>query len=152
MLTLNLPTFEHKIKQKEGRLFIWDRIRKKYIALQPEEWVRQHFINYLIEEKKVPASLISLEYGQNYNSLSKRCDIVVWDDNLKPILLVECKASHVAIDEDVYFQAVTYNSQLNVKYMVLTNGMAHQYFIRNENGFAIIEELPGYFEILTEIC
>jgi hypothetical protein len=148
MLSLNLPGYDYKIKQKEGRLFIWDRIRKKYISLQPEEWVRQHFINWLIEEKKVPVSLISLEYGQHYNSLSKRCDIVVWDANLKPLLLVECKASHIAIDEDVYFQAVTYNSKLNVKYMVLTNGLVHQYFTREDDHYKFIQELPGYGEMI----
>src|SRR6185437_1828530 len=78
MLSLNLPAYEHKIKKKEGKLFIWDRIRKKYIVLQPEEWVRQHFINFLIETKKVPVSHISLEQGHQYNSLAKRTDILVW--------------------------------------------------------------------------
>jgi hypothetical protein len=147
MLTLNLPAFVHKIKKKDDRLFIWDRIRKKYIVLQPEEWVRQHFIHYLIEVKKVPASLISLEYGQNYNTLSKRCDIVVWDADLKPLLLVECKASHVSIGEDVFFQASTYNTQLDVKFMVLTNGIVHHYFSKHISGFLVIDELPDYADM-----
>jgi hypothetical protein len=149
MLTLNLPAFGHKIKKKDGKLFIWDRIRKKYIVLQPEEWVRQHFINFLIEEKKVPASLISLEYGQNYNTLSKRCDIVVWDDNLKPLLLVECKASHIAIDDDVFFQAVTYHSQLGVRFLVLTNGIAHHFYSMNIHDFQLIENLPDFNEMIN---
>jgi hypothetical protein len=148
MLTLNLPAFDHKIKKKDGRLFIWDVIRKKYIVLQPEEWVRQHFIHFLIEEKKVPASLISLEFGQNYNSLSKRCDIVVWDADLKPLLLVECKASHIAINSDVFFQANTYNSLLGVKFVILTNGIVHHYSAKT-NWFDNIDGLPLYQEMLS---
>jgi hypothetical protein len=150
MLTLNLPAFGHKIKKKDGKLFIWDRIRKKYIVLQPEEWVRQHFINFLIEEKKVPASLISLEYGQNYNTLSKRCDIVVWDDNLKPLLLVECKASHIEISKNTFFQAATYNAQLDVRFIALTNGIAHHFYKMENTGYTNLEMLPDYSEMLIQ--
>lgn len=147
MLTLNLPAFAHKIKKKDGRLYIWDRIRKKYIVLQPEEWVRQHFINYLITVKQVPASLISLELGQKYNGLSKRCDIVVWDGAMQPLILVECKASHVGLSHEVRFQAGTYHSQLGAKYVVLTNGIVHHYF-ENGNWFEDIEGLPVYGEMM----
>ena len=144
MLQLNLPVFDYKIKKKDGRLCIWDSIRKKYIVLQPEEWVRQHFINYLVAHKNIPSSRISLEYGQQYNTLAKRCDIVVWDENLKPFLLVECKASHIEINESVFFQAATYNSSLDVKYMVLTNGMVHQYYMKEASGFIALGELPDF--------
>jgi hypothetical protein len=147
MLSLNLPAFEHKIKKKDGKLYIWDRIRRKYIMLQPEEWVRQHFVNYLIEEKKVPASLISLELGQQYNTLSKRCDIVVWDQEMKPLILIECKASHIPISKDTFFQATTYNTRLNVKYLILTNGIIHKYFIFEESGFFQLGQLPDFDEI-----
>lgn len=146
MLKLNLPSFEHKIKKKDGKLFIWDRIRKKYIVLQPEEWVRQHFVNYLIEEKKVPPAMISLELGQQYNTLSKRCDIVVWNNELKPVLLVECKASHIELSESTFFQAATYNSLLNVRFLVLTNGIEHYYYSNPESGFTMVSELPDYSE------
>ena len=149
MLLLNLPAYEHKIKKKEGKLFIWDRIRKKYVVLQPEEWVRQHFVNYLIEIKKVPVSHISLERGHEYNNLAKRTDILVWDNNLKPLLLVECKASHIEITDDVFFQAAAYYSQIGTKYVALTNGMAHLYFAKNKNGFVLIDDLPEYI-LLTK--
>jgi len=144
MLSLNLPPYEHKLKKKEGKLFIWDRIRKKYIVLQPEEWVRQHFVNWLIEIKKVPVSHISLEQEHQYNSLSKRTDILVWDAELKPLILVECKASHIEITDDAFFQAAAYHSQIGARYIILTNGLAHHYFVKKENGFVRIEELPEY--------
>ena len=144
MLSLNLPSYEHKLKKKEGKLFIWDRIRKKYIVLQPEEWVRQHFVNYLIEIKKVPVSHISLEQGHEYNNLAKRTDILVWDSELKPLILVECKASHIEITDDTFFQAAAYSSQVGARYVILTNGLAHHYFERKEAGFIRIEELPEY--------
>jgi len=148
MLELNLPSYEYKLKKRDGKLLIWDRIRKKYIVLQPEEWVRQHFVNYLIEIKNIPVSHISLEQGHQYNSLAKRTDILVYDNELKPLLLVECKASHIEINDDVLFQAVTYQSQIQVKYICLTNGLVHHYFEKRENGFVKIEELPEYNVII----
>ena len=144
MLSLNLPVFEYKLKKKEGKLFIWDRIRKKYIVLQPEEWVRQHFVNWLIEIKKVPVSHISLEQGHEYNNLAKRTDILVWDAELKPLLLVECKASHIEITYDTFAQAMTYLSTLKAKYVALSNGLTHIYFKNEKDGFQKIEELPDY--------
>jgi len=148
MLSLNLPVFEYKLKKKEGKLFIWDRIRKKYIVLQPEEWVRQHFVNYLIETKKVPVSHISLEQGHQYNNLAKRTDIIVWDAELKPLILVECKASHIEIKDDAFAQATAYLSQLKAKYVALSNGLTHIYFKNGKDGFQKIEELPDYEAIL----
>ncbi len=144
MLELNLPSYEYKLKKRDGKLLIWDRTRKKYIILQPEEWVRQHFVNYLIEIKNIPVSHISLEQGHQYNSLTKRTDILVYDNELKPLLLVECKASHIEINDDVLFQAVTYQSQIHVKYICLTNGLEHQYYQKKDSEFVRIEELPEY--------
>ena len=148
MLSLNLPPYEHKLKKKDDKLFIWDRIRKKYIVLQPEEWVRQHFVNYLIETKKVPVSHISLEQGHEYNNLAKRTDILVWDAELKPLILVECKASHIEITDDAFAQAAAYLSQIKAKYVALSNGLTHIYFKNGKDGFQKIEELPDYEAIL----
>lgn len=143
MLRLNLPEFQYKIKQKDGRLFIFDESRKKFVALTPEEWVRQHFLHFLLNEKKVPVSLISMEYGQKYNStLDKRCDILVWNNEMKPVLMVECKAPHVNLCDETAFQISCYNAELQVPQLAMTNGISHYYF-RKQDGieYKKVEEL-----------
>src|SRR5690606_41190461 len=97
MLKLNLPSFDYNLLKEEGKIWILDGIRKKYIVLTPEEWVRQHFIHYLINEKKYPRSLMRIEGGLRYNALQKRSDIVVYDVKGLPWLVVECKAPHEPI-------------------------------------------------------
>jgi hypothetical protein len=125
LLTLNLPPYKADIREKEGKLYIFDPIRMKSLRLSPEEWVRQHFVNFLIEYKKIPRTLISLELGQKYLELQKRCDIVVWDREKKPLLIVECKAPHIAIDKNTLFQAGVYNHVLKAARIILTNGLVH---------------------------
>jgi hypothetical protein len=148
VLELNLPAWDYKLTKLGGRLCIWDTCRKKYVALTPEEWVRQHFVNYLVTEKGCPASLIRIESSQTYNTRMKRADIVVYNSERKPVLLVECKASHHPVSESNLQQALTYNSKLNAPYLALTNGMEHRYAKFAENGFTSLESLPHFAEMV----
>jgi type I site-specific restriction endonuclease len=127
MYSLNLPAFDYKVKKVEGKLLIFDSIRKKYVPLLPEEWVRQHFLHYLLENKKYPKSLIKVEGGLHYNERQKRTDIVIFDRNGSPWMIVECKAPEVAISQNSVFQASVYNSTLRAQYITVTNGLTHHF-------------------------
>ena len=127
MTTLNLPSFEYKIKNAEGKLWIFDIIRKKYIVLLPEEWVRQHFIHYLIISGNYPKSLIRIEGGLKFNHLQKRSDIVVFNREGNPWMIVECKSPDISITERTLFQASVYNTSLRARYIAVTNGLKHYY-------------------------
>jgi hypothetical protein len=128
MHQLNLPSFDHQLKQEEGRIFIWDVIRKKHIVLTPEEWVRQHFIHYLISALNYPKTLIKIEGGLSFNRLQKRSDIVVFNREGNPWMVVECKAPDQPINESTVRQASVYNTTLKADYLVVTNGMKHFIF------------------------
>lgn len=125
MYDLNLPKFPFKLKKAEGKVWIFDGIRKKYIVLTPEEWVRQHFIQYLISVKKYPRSLIKVEGGLMYNELQKRSDIVVYDREGRPWLIVECKSPSLPVSPAVLAQVAVYNSTLKAAYICITNGLVH---------------------------
>src|ERR1035437_1139348 len=125
MKALNLPAYQFKLKQLGDRTQIFDKIRKKYVALTPEEWVRQNFLQYLIQEKKFPALLISVEAGLKYNQLQKRMDVLVYDKQGSPYLMVECKAPEVKITQVVFDQIARHNMVFKVKYLVVTNGLNH---------------------------
>jgi hypothetical protein len=122
---LNLPEYQLRTKTEKGKLHIFDNIRKKWLVLTPEEWVRQNFIAYLVQDKKYPASLISIEVKVEYNGKPQRSDIVIYDKQAKPLMVIECKAPEVAITQDTFYQAARYNSQLIAKYIVVTNGLNH---------------------------
>lgn len=125
MNALNLPAFACKIKQSGNKFWIFDFIRRKYLILTPEEWVRQHFIQYLVQHLHYPKGLIAPERGLTYNTLAKRTDICVYDTDGQIQLLVECKASSVKITEATVRQATTYNQNIRAKYIILTNGLEH---------------------------
>lgn len=120
---LNLPGFEHKITESEGKLLIFDVIRKRNIVLTPEEWVRQHVIHLLISHYGYSRSLFRVERGTTYNSLQKRTDIVVYNREGKPHLLVECKAPEITINQYVIEQASRYNKTINTPFLSVTNGL-----------------------------
>ncbi len=126
MLQLNLPPFEYQLRKEANRLQIFDIIRRKFLVLTPEEWVRQHFIHFLINQYQYPKSLIQVETGLKYNALQKRTDIVVYDREGKPFLVIECKAPNVKISEETFRQASAYNKILQAPYLAITNGMVHQ--------------------------
>jgi hypothetical protein len=125
MLKLNLPEFDVRIRKENDKFWIFDSIRKKEVVLTPEEWVRQHFINYLIHHLGYPKSLIRIEGGLKYNQLSKRADIVVFDRNGNPWMVIECKSSDQAITESTAMQASVYNHTFKAKYLAVTNGLKH---------------------------
>lgn len=146
MERLNLPTYSFNIKFKEQRKYIFDFIRKKYVLLTPEEWVRQNFLKYLVEEKKYPASLIVVEKEFKLNTLSKRSDVVVYNRLGQPFLIVECKATNVKMDQKVFDQIARYNMKLNVEYLVVTNGLEHyccKIDVENRN-YIFLKDVPEF--------
>src|SRR5690606_32582259 len=141
MVSLNLPPFEYKIRKAEGKLWIFDVIRKKYIVLVPEEWVRQHFVNYLLTNG-YPRSLIRIEGGLQYSQRLKRSDIVVYSRDGAPWMIVECKAPDIKLSENSVFQASVYNATLRARYLAVSNGLTRLYAeIDWEKGTAV--QLPG---------
>jgi len=124
---LNLPPISNELfKKSESDFLIYDIIRKKYLVLTPEEWVRQHFLHFLLANK-YPKNLISIEGATKYNQLKKRTDILIYDRAGKPFLLVECKAPTVKLNENVLKQVLTYNQNIKAPYIALTNGLTHLY-------------------------
>lgn len=123
MQQLNLPSYAYNVKETDGKIYIFDAIRKKYLVLTPEEWVRQHFINLLLNHYGYSKSLLRLEGGLSYNKLQRRTDIVVFDNDGTPFLLVECKAADVPINRAVVEQASRYNLTLRCPFLVVTNGI-----------------------------
>ena len=147
---LNLPSYPFKIKTQGERKQIFDVIRKKYVVLTPEEWVRQHVIRYLISEKAFPPSLIAVEAGLKYNKMQKRSDIVVYDKNGGAAMMVECKAPSVKITQDVFDQVARYNMTLKVRYLVVTNGINHFCCLMDYEAmsYSYLEEIPLYDQLV----
>ncbi|MCK5028701.1 MAG: type I restriction enzyme HsdR N-terminal domain-containing protein [Bacteroidales bacterium] len=146
MEKLNLPTYSFNIKLIEQRKYIFDFIRKKFVILTPEEWVRQNFLKYLVNEKKYPASLIFVEKEFKLNNLSKRSDAVVYNKTGSPVLIVECKAASVKIDQKVFDQIARYNMKLKVDYLIVTNGLEHfccKIDYQNQK-YLFLKEVPEY--------
>lgn len=146
---LNLPTYPFKITQKDDTYFIFDEIRKKHLVLTPEEWVRQHFIRYLIQEKKFPSTLLQIEGGLSLNHTRKRSDILVYTNLGEKIMVIECKAPSVPITQATFDQAARYNSVYKAQWLTVTNGLNHYYAkIDHGNGkFLFVEKLPDYGEL-----
>ena len=146
MSVLNLPGYEAKIREKEGKREIFDRLRRCYVALTPEEWVRQHFVNMLIEHKGYPATLTANEVSITLNGMMRRCDTVVYDKNLRPIAIVDYKAPTVKIDEKVFAQIARYNLVLKVDYLIVSNGLQHFCCKMDyeKNSYSFLREIPAY--------
>jgi hypothetical protein len=149
-MKLNFPEYHFTIREEDHVKTIFDELRGKYVALTPEEWVRQHLIRYLIEEKKYPKSLIGVEFPVPVGSMMQRADVVIYHTDGKPILLAECKAPEVGINQKVFDQISVYNLQLNVPYLILTNGMKHyccKMDFENKK-FIFLESIPDYTDII----
>ncbi|WP_121246240.1 type I restriction enzyme HsdR N-terminal domain-containing protein [Mucilaginibacter phyllosphaerae] len=146
---LNLPPYPFKLTDDNGQLILFDELRKKNIVLTPEEWVRQHFVQYLIRQKQYPKTLIKLEGGLKLHGMARRTDIVVFNSAGEKVLLVECKAPSVAITQATFDQAARYNMVHKVKLLAVTNGLQHYYCSINHNTqtYKFMEELPAYKEI-----
>jgi predicted type IV restriction endonuclease len=150
VLKINFKAYNFNTKKEEGNALIFDIIRKKYVRLTPEEWVRQHVIMYLIEEKGFPKGLISVEKSLKYNGLTKRFDICVAARTGEMILLVECKSPNVQISQATIRQAGIYQKTLGVNYILISNGLVNVYMNlkRESNAFEFIPELPHYSELI----
>lgn len=151
MTNLNLPPVNLKLSLENGKRMIYDILRKKNIQATPEEWVRQHFVHFLINEKSYPSSLMANEVLLNLNGMDRRCDTVIYDRNLIPKLIVEYKAPHIAIDQKVFDQICRYNFVLRVGYLIVSNGIQHYCCkIDYENKtYSFIENIPMYDELLA---
>ena len=127
MQPLNFPAFKFRVKNTQNQLRIFDIVRKKFVTLHPEEWVRQHTLHYLIEHKGYPLSLINVEKQLTINSLKKRYDLVVFNPTGAIELLVECKAPNVPINQTTFNQIARYNLKANAAFLMVTNGIEHYY-------------------------
>ncbi|WP_293295152.1 type I restriction enzyme HsdR N-terminal domain-containing protein [Allomuricauda sp.] len=146
MQGLNFPPYSFRIKNSQNRQYIFDGIRKKFVVLQPEEWVRQHVLRYLVFTKNYPKSLINVEKQLTINNLKKRYDVVVFNPDGSIFLLIECKAPEVNITQAVFDQIARYNLQLKSKYLMVTNGLAHYYCEmdhKNEK-YMFLEDIPEF--------
>jgi len=148
--TLNFPKCNFRIRKNSKDVFeIFDVIRKKFVALTPEEWVRQHVVHFLIRCKKIPASLIAIEKQLVLNNTKRRADIVVYKNNLNPLLIVECKAPEIEITQMVVEQAQRYNLTLKVPVIFVTNGYKHFLFRLHEAQLHVIQEFPEFEQLIN---
>jgi len=150
MKPLNFPSYPLRFKEEDHKTWLFCHIRRKYMVSGPEEIVRQHLIHFLIEERAVPRSLISLEKQLIYNERKRRTDLVVYDKKARPILLAECKAPEIAITQDTFEQVSRYNMVLSVPILVVTNGLRHfACRINLEKGsYAFIPDIPNFEDLL----
>ena len=152
MTRLNLPPFEIKLRGTKAQPQIFDILRKKYIALTQEEWVRQHFVHFLVEHKGYPAALMANEIQLKVGEKTLRADSVLYSRELKPRMIIEYKAPHIPITQKVFDQISIYNMLLHVDYLVVSNGLQH-YICKmdyNDKKYLFLEDIPDYEELLTE--
>jgi hypothetical protein len=153
METLNLPAYEFRTTERAGKRHIYDPFRQTYVRLTPEEWVRQHVVQYLIQELGVPAGLVATETSMQYQGQPWRADVVVHDRQGDPLLLVECKAPSVPIRQDAFDQGARYNLVFDAPVLVVTNGQEH-YACRvdpDSGEYAFLDDLPSYETLLASV-
>ena len=146
MQELNLPRYEISVKRNGKRLTIFDFLRRRHVALTPEEWVRQHFVHFLVEHKGYPKGLLANEVELSVGEKSLRCDSILYDPSLKPRMIVEYKAPSVAVTQKVFQQIATYNLLLHVDYLVVSNGLTH-YCVKmdyDNQKYLFLEDIPEY--------
>nr|WP_315164217.1 type I restriction enzyme HsdR N-terminal domain-containing protein [uncultured Flavobacterium sp.] len=153
MQKLNFSSYSFRLKNSENKVSIFDEIRKKFIILTPEEWVRQHVVQFLLEEKKYPKSLINVEKVLKVNGLRKRYDVVVFNPDGSIYILIECKAPQIKIAQSTFDQIARYNMTMQSQFLMVTNGLNHyfcQMDFENEK-YQFLPELPNYMsKILSE--
>jgi hypothetical protein len=149
MEPLNLPTYLFRIKEDRGKKYIFDEIRRRFVLLTPEEWVRQHVVNFLVSAKKFPLQLISIEKGFHQNRRRQRYDLLVYNRKAEPLMIVECKAPEMEINQHVFDQAGRYNNIHKAVYMLITNGMKHYCCLINiaNKQYKFLQEIPDYNEL-----
>lgn len=146
MQDLNFPKFDYRFKSTENKVSIFDIIRKKFVILQPEEWVRQHCMHYLITEKNYPKSLINVEKELTINGLKKRYDIVIFNPDGSIFLMVECKSPKITINQSTFDQIARYNLKINAAYLMVTNGINHYYCQMDfkKEQYTFLRDIPSY--------
>ena len=146
MQKLNFPAYTFRFKNSENKVAIFDIVRKKFIVLTPEEWVRQHVVHYFIQEKNYPLSLINVEKRITINGLTKRYDVVVFQPNGQIHILVECKAPEVHLSQNTFDQIARYNISLQANYLMVTNGKNHYFCTMDfeKETYSFLKELPNY--------
>ncbi len=150
MQKLNLPEFSFRIKTEDDKMFIFDTLRKKFVRLTPEEWVRQNFVQFLISRKNFAFSLIAIETSLKINNNQQRADLVVYNRSGVPLLIAEFKAPEVKISQQTFDQIVRYNMQLKVPFLVVSNGLNHYCCQINysENSYTFLSDIPDFKDIL----
>lgn len=146
MLSLNLPVFKTNIIQKGENRMIFDILRKRYVKLTPEEWVRQHFIHFLVDHKHYPQVLLANEVGLDLNNTKKRCDTILYRRNLTPLMIIEYKAPQINIAQKVFDQIARYNIVLRVDYLIVSNGLQH-YCCKMDyehQTYSFLADIPDY--------
>lgn len=149
MQRLNLPEYQFNIKKTDDAFVILDQLRKRWVALTPEEWVRQNFVRFLIEDREFPAALMNNEISLTQNGIKRRCDTLVADRQGAPLVIVEYKAPTVEITQKTFDQIVRYNMVLRAKYLIVSNGLSHyccKIDYRN-NSYSFLEEIPCYGQL-----
>lgn len=149
MLTLNLPAFPIKVDNRDSRTVVFDVIRRRYVALTPEEWVRQHFVHFLLEHKGYPQALLANEVQVQLNGTKKRCDTVLYRRDLTARMIIEYKAPEIVITQKVFDQITRYNMVLKVDYLIVSNGLQH-YCCRidyEQNSYTFLEDIPMYTDL-----
>jgi hypothetical protein len=146
MQVLNFKPYDFRFKNSENKIYIFDVIRKKFVVLQPEEWVRQHVVHYLNKEKKYPLSHINVEKQLKVNNLTRRYDVVVFKPNGEILVLVECKAPEVDISQKTFDQIARYNMQLQSNYLMVTNGLNHFYCNMDfaQEKYSFLKDIPDF--------
>ncbi|MEA2041576.1 MAG: type I restriction enzyme HsdR N-terminal domain-containing protein [Bacteroidota bacterium] len=151
-MQLNLPKYKLSIKTKEEKSYVFDIIRKKYIVLTPEEWVRQNFLHYLLEEKQFPKGLTTVEQRLKFHGMDRRADIATYTNAGKILVVTECKAPKIKITQKTFDQIARYNMVLKAKYLLVTNGLSH-YCCRYtaDDEYTFLKEIPNYKSIQHEL-
>ncbi|NNC70208.1 MAG: type I restriction enzyme HsdR N-terminal domain-containing protein [Flavobacteriaceae bacterium] len=146
MQALNYPAYQFKVKNSENKQYIFDVIRKKYVVLTPEEWVRQHVLHYLIKDLNYPKSIIAVEKQLVLNGLRKRFDILIFNKSGLPEIIIECKSFEIKINQDAFDQIARYNLKLNAKFLMVSNGLVHYFCSLDHKNecYNFLKNIPNY--------
>ena len=149
MQRLNLPEYQFNIKKKDNGFIIFDTLRRRWVTLTPEEWVRQNFVRYLMEEKEFPKELMNNEISLTQNGINRRCDTLVADRQGEPLVIVEYKAPFISLSQKTFDQIVRYNMVLKARFLIVSNGMSH-YCCKidyEKNSYCFLKEIPSYSQL-----
>lgn len=144
MIGFRYPDPAFRIKSEGGKDYIFDSLRKKWLVLTPEEWVRQNFLQYLVQVMKYPLSLIAVEKEFRFGEMNRRFDILIYNTDHQPWMMVECKAPEITLDQSVMEQVLRYNISIPVPYLVITNGATGYAWVKKEQGLTVLQDLPAF--------